>query len=214
MSRSVHTTHKQLLEARRRSYRDAKVQAAEVDQIKRDLSQKRAIKDAVGAERRSPHLKNEGALGGPVPVRVIDSGPHILYPATPDDLEAIRKRLPAGVTDGLSGIVLGLGTHAQREDAHIWEPDPVTGRLGVELVQGLYSGWIFGTYESTTCRIDLFAFVAYPSKPSLMPTTAYLKLQCLSTFVHEIAHHVDHTERVARGRWLANETEKLEDFAR
>jgi tetratricopeptide (TPR) repeat protein len=215
MSRSVHTTHKQLLEARRRSYRDAKVQAAEVDQIKRDLSQKRAIKDAVGAERRSPHLKNEGALGGPVPIRVIDSGPHILHPATPDDLEAIRKRLPAGVTDGLSEIVLGLGTHAQREDEYAYavEPDPVAGRVGMELMPGFYSGLIWGTYDSSTCRIDLFALVSDTSKPSQMPTTVYLKLQCLATFVHEIAHHADHTERVARGRWLANETEKLEHFA-
>lgn len=46
-----------------------------------------------------------------------------------------------------------------------------------------------------------------------MPTTAYFKLQILSTFVHEVAHHFDHTRRVARGRWLAQEKEKIEHFA-
>jgi len=46
-----------------------------------------------------------------------------------------------------------------------------------------------------------------------MPTAAYFKLQVLSTFVHEVAHHFDHTRRTARGRWLAWEREKLEGFA-
>ena len=46
-----------------------------------------------------------------------------------------------------------------------------------------------------------------------MPTTAYFKLQILSTFVHEVAHHFDHTRRIARGRWLASEQEKVEHFA-
>lgn len=46
-----------------------------------------------------------------------------------------------------------------------------------------------------------------------MPTTAYFKLQILSIFVHEVAHHFDHTRRIARGRWLASEQEKVEHFA-
>ena len=31
--------------------------------------------------------------------------------------------------------------------------------------------------------------------------------------VHEVAHHVDHTTRVARGRWRADEERKVEEYA-
>lgn len=47
-----------------------------------------------------------------------------------------------------------------------------------------------------------------------MPVKAYFKLQALSTFVHEVAHHFDYTSRIARGRWLADDRDKVELFAR
>lgn len=117
--------------------------------------------------------------------------------------------------EGLSEVVLSLGEHAQLEgeDAHIWDPDPITNRIGLEVLPGFYKGWIWGTYQSAACQITLHAFVSDPSRPCLMPTTAYFKLQILSTFVHEVAHHFDHTRRIARGRWLADEQENAEHFA-
>jgi tetratricopeptide (TPR) repeat protein len=41
----------------------------------------------------------------------------------------------------------------------------------------------------------------------------YLRLCMLSTLLHELAHHVDKTTRVARGRWLCIPGDKAEEFA-
>ena len=215
MSRSVHSTHKELREARLRSYRDDKIKAAEIAEVEKELDRKRRIKGAVSGSRSTEEgVKGEGLVGR-IPIRIVDSGPHILHPATPDDIEAIQRQLPAGIMEGLSEIVLSLGEHEQveGEDAYIWDPDPITNRIGMAILPGFYKGWIWGIYESSACRITLHAFVFDPAKPSQMPTTAYFKLHILSTFVHEVAHHFDHTRRIARGRWLAYEEKKVEQFA-
>jgi hypothetical protein len=215
MSRSIHTTQRELREARLRAYRDDKLEAAEVAEVEKELARKRSIKEAVSGNRRTEETESVGALGGPIPVRIADQAAHIMHPATPEDIEAVRRRLPVGVMDGLSEIVLKLGQHEQLEgeDASVWDPDPITNRRGLEILPGFYKGWIWGTYESLACRINLHAFVADPATTSPMPTTAYFKLHILSTFVHEVAHHFDYTRRVARGRWLADEKEKVEHFA-
>lgn len=215
MSRSVHSTQKELREARLRSYRDDKIKAAEIAEIERELARKRRIKGNVADSRSTEEVEKAEGQVGPIPIRILDEGPHILHPATPKDIEAIQRRLPAGVMEGLSEVVLSLGEHAQLEgeDAHIWDPDPITNRIGLEVLPGFYKGWIWGTYQSAACRITLHAFVSDPARPCIMPTTAYFKLQILSTFVHEVAHHFDHTRRIARGRWLADEQEKVEHFA-
>ena len=212
MARSIHTTRKDLREARLRSYRDEKIKATEVAEAKKELARKRSIKESILDLRRA-----ESVVGptSPVPIRVLDNAPHIFHAATAADIEAIQERLPPGVMEGLSEIVFSLGEHIQLEgeDSNIWDPDPITSRIGVEILPGFYKGRIWGTYDHPVCRITLHAFVFDPSKPTAMPTVAYFKLQILSTFVHEVAHHFDHTQRVARGRWLAHEEEKVERFA-
>ncbi len=215
MSRSIHSTHNELREAQLRSYRDDKAKAAELAEVEKELTRKRRIKGSISDSRLGEEIESADGSAGPIPVRIVDQGPNILHPATPEDLGAIGRRLPAGIMDGLSEIVLSLGEHCQVEGEHgdIWDPDPVTGRVGHEALPGFYKGWIWGTYQSSACRITLHAVVSDPAKPSPMPTTAYFKLQVLSTFVHEVAHHLDHTRRVARGRWLAEEKEKVEHFA-
>jgi hypothetical protein len=215
MSRSVHSTRRELQEARLRSYRDDKIKAAEVAAVEKELALKRSIKASMSGSRCAEDVEKPEGMAGPIPIRITDEGPHVLHPATPGDIEAIQRRLPAGMLEGLSEIVLSLGKYTQAEggDAHIWDPDPITNRLGLEILPGIYKGWIWGTYESSACRITLHAFVCDPAKSCPMPTTAYLKLHILSTFVHEVAHHFDDTRRIARGRWLALEENKVEHFA-
>jgi hypothetical protein len=215
MSRSIHSTRNDLHEARLRSYRDDKLKAAEVAEVEKELARKRRIKDTISDSRRNEVVENTGDPSGPIPIRIADAGPHILHPATPEDIEAVRRRLPMGVLDGLSEIVFSLGEHDQLEgeDAHLWDPDPITNRVGVEILPGFYKGWIWGIYDSSACSITLHSFVSDPTRRIPMPTTAWFKLQILSTFVHEAAHHFDHTRRIARGRWLASEKEKEEHFA-
>ena len=191
------------------------MKAAELAEIEKDLSRKRTIKDAVLGARSAEEVEKPAGLAGPIPIRIVDEGPHILHPATPEDIQAVQRRLPAGILEGISEIVLSLGEHVQAEGwgADIWDPDPITNRIGLEILPGFYKGWIWGTYESSACRITLHSFVFDPSRPCPMPTKAFFKLQVLSTFVHEVAHHFDHTRRTARGRWLASEETKVEHFA-
>lgn len=209
MSRSVHTTRRELRETRLDSYRDAKLQAEEVARIETELVRKRRIKVSAVA------LDVPSGLAGPVPIRVMDEGKPVVHPATAQDIEAVIERLPVGVLNGLSEIVLGLGAQSQLElgDSSLWDPDPVLGRVGHELLPGVHAGWVYGTYSSWSCSIQLYGFVEDPSLVSPMPMSAFLKLHILSTFVHEVAHHLDYTQRVARRRWRADETEKKEDFA-
>ena len=215
MSRSIHSTQKELREARLRSYRDDKIKAAEIAEVEKELARKRCIKEAVSGSRRTEEVENAVGPAGPTSIRIIDTAPHILHPATPEDIEAIRRRLPVGVMDGLSEILLCLGEHEQLRggDAYIWDPDPITNRRGLEILPGFYQGRIWGTYDPSACRISLHGFVADPATPSPMPTTAYFKLHILSTFVHEVAHHFDNTRRIARGRWLADEKETVQHLA-
>ena len=75
---------------------------------------------------------------GPIPIRIAEKGPTILHPATPEDIEAVQRRLPRGIVQGLSEILLCLGEHAQLEgvDAYLWDPDPITNRIGLEILPG------------------------------------------------------------------------------
>ncbi len=118
--------------------------------------------------------------------------------------------------DGLSEILLSLGrpTQLEGEDASISDPDPITNRAGHEMLPGYHLGWIWGSYDSPASRITLHAVVIDPAARNPMPTRTFFKLQILSTFVHEVAHHFDYTRRIARGRWLASDKEKVEHFAK
>ena len=82
------------------------------------------------------------------------------------------------------------------------------------MLPGYHLGWIWGRYDSPASRITLHAVVVDPAARNPMPTRAFFKLQVLSTFVHEVAHHFDYTRRIARGRWLAADKEKVEHFAK
>ena len=125
--------------------------------------------------------------------------------------------MPPGILEGLSEIVFSLGLKAQedREDTNLYDPDPWTGRRGSEIFPGVFGAYVLGMYDSDLCRITVHAYVNDPSTPSALPVMPYLKLRSLATFVHEVAHHFDHTQRVSRGRWiaLAGEHEKVERFA-
>ncbi len=156
MSRSIHSTRRELQEARLRAYRDDKIKVAEVEEIEKELTRKRSIKENVAECRGLDELTKAEGLAALIPIRILDEGPHILHPATAEDLVAIQRRLPAGVTEGLSEIVLSLGEYVQAEGEHadICDPDPITKRIGHEILPGFYKGWIWGLYHSSACRLE------------------------------------------------------------
>src|SRR5262249_17493492 len=94
--------------------------------------------------------------------------------------------------------------------------DPFTGRLSHEMLPGVYSGVCLGTYAPKSGQITLHAHVYDPGKLPISRKICefYLKLRVLTTFVHEVAHHHDDTNRVRRGRWLADRKENVEWYAK
>jgi tetratricopeptide (TPR) repeat protein len=93
------------------------------------------------------------------------------------------------------------------------EPDPYTGRIGSEVLPGVYSGRCKGLYNLSNAKVRLFAYVYDPLLLSREMWECYLRLHMLSTFVHEAAHHYDSTMRVARGRWRMDDKRKVEIYA-
>ena len=217
MSRSIHATRRDLEEARLDSYREEKVQETETKRIEKALEQKRIVKRRILSARNSDQPSVPVGYASPVPIHILEEGPYVHHATSADDISALEQLLPAGVLEGLSEIVfsLGLKTQEDREDTNLYHPDPWTGRRGSEIFPGVFGAYVLGLYNSDPCRITLHAFVYNPSTPSVLPVTAYLKLRSLSTFVHEVAHHFDHTQRVSRGRWMAlgGEDGKVERFA-
>jgi hypothetical protein len=79
---------------------------------------------------------------------------------------------------------------------------------------GVFGGRVLGTWFSRGPRIEMYAYVYDPlTLPHDAGWELYLRLRMLATFVHEIAHHFDGTERVARGRWRMDRTDANEIYA-
>jgi tetratricopeptide (TPR) repeat protein len=155
-----------------------------------DLARKRRIKHAVAEERARPRDLPErapDAAAAGVPIVVRDRDPRLHYPASPDDLRAVLERLPHGTAEGLGEIA--LRAPAPDDDSHATLP-------------GVVSGEVLGTYFSgSVTEIALYGYVFATDLPHREIVVAYLRLRMLSTFVHELGHHVDRRDRVARGRW-------------
>ncbi|HEX8243150.1 MAG TPA: tetratricopeptide repeat protein, partial [Longimicrobium sp.] len=110
-----------------------------------------------------------------------------------------------------------LGRQTQDElaqrDAAGEEPDPFTGRWSYPRFPGVWSGRVLGRYRPDAAAIELYAYVIDPAHPLRAAWAPLLRLEALSVLAHEVAHHHDHTERVARGRWRAEDREAVERYA-
>ncbi len=215
MSRSIHTTKRDWEELRRTDYSDAKRYVEDRHRLFSERLRKRRVKEQV-REERIQEANPLPPLGyQPVPVRVRDESECVHYPATEDDIIGVARFLPKGVLDGITMVDLCLGMDDQgllpEDDGS--EPDPLTGRLGYEHLSGVYAGRYLGTYSRLSAWIQLSAYVYKPNTEHRPIVEFYLKLQMLSTFAHEVAHHYDMMHRVARGRWLRDSSEKNEIYA-
>jgi tetratricopeptide (TPR) repeat protein len=214
MSRSIHVTHHQLEEARKFRFTNREEHSNKIKKMSGQLGKKRLIKRLLKAE--SPHL---ATFAPPVdsttiPIRLKETGPYIHYPASIEDVQQVLKRLPPSVLNGLTSIEFCLEAHEAPFDSENDEIDPFINRPGQLILPGIYNGLYLGTYTPNTATIRLFAYVYDPAIANREMWELYLRLHMLSSLLHEIAHHFDHLSRVARGRWLAWETEKTEIYAR
>jgi tetratricopeptide (TPR) repeat protein len=225
VARSIHTTRRELEEHVEDDYLDLDHKRAEATRLRAALARKRRIKAQVAEERRSNPQAGTGA--GPVVDPVVDPATlpilveapreHVHHGASPEELIAVLRRLPPGVVDGIRAIRLGLGAELQGDGDEDGggEPDPLTGRRpSLPLLPGVHSGRVLGEYRADRAEIYLCGYVYdAASLAERRIKELYLKLRALATLVHEVAHHHDHTARVARGRWLADDTEQLEIYA-
>jgi tetratricopeptide (TPR) repeat protein len=218
VSRSYHTTRRHLKELEHSEYSDKQKKANAIDEVKKELAIKRLVKEQVKAERQSGEQYPPPTSIDSIPIRIVDSSPYIHYPAGPDDLRELMRRLPASLSNGLAGIELCLGKEFQEEDNEEnpdddAKSDPYAGRLGYERLPGIYTGLCLGHYIPDSSIIRLFAYIYSPHLPHRRILEFYMRLKILMTFVHELGHHFDHTSRIARGRWRNDSTEKVEIYA-
>ena len=139
---------------------------------------------------------------------------HIFFPVSRDDVNAILGALPGGAADGLRYVKLESGIAYINEHAESSEScDPFVGRKGEEVYAGVYVPSVRGSYGLDTNDIRLFGYVKAPETVLSAEQLQELQFTMLRTLVHEVAHHVDRTSRVARGRWRMDNVEKDEQYA-
>jgi hypothetical protein len=131
----------------------------------------------------------------------------------------VLQLLPGGSLDGLESVELRTGRRRQDRDLEAsadsctCRPDPLIGRLGQQVLPGIFAGHTLGVYLPQRARIQLFAYVYDPSLPDREMWELVLRGHMLRTLVHEVAHHYDHARRTGKGRWFADEV-KAEPYAR
>jgi hypothetical protein len=204
MSRSIHTTRRDLEEE---LLWDRDGERAE--RLREQLRRKRAVKWQVWEERHTAFPPLPTSVDG-LPVEVLDYGPHIVYGASEADVRAVLRRLPPGSVDGLAGVWFSLVREAQEDEG---DADPYTGRVGFEYVPGAWTIAVGGRYTPDGSSITLVGQVVDPDHPLRDLLVMLRRIETLSVLVHEVAHHVDQTTRVARGRWRADEECKAEEYA-
>ncbi|HST57688.1 MAG TPA: hypothetical protein VLK84_03300 [Longimicrobium sp.] len=214
MSRSIHATSREF----ERLVRSG-APPEELREAARVLRDKHYIKRGIGQERRLRDAAPPPTAPDAVPVRVYDQGPHVLHAASPDDVREVLRRLPPGITDGLAAVHLKLGLHEQLASMRRWpgpeRPDPYTGRWSTETVRGIWDARVRGRYRPRRSVIEVYAFVvAGPDEVDVEAWLWGMRVEALTTLVHQAARHHDTVHRVARGRWRANPGEHAEAYAR
>jgi tetratricopeptide (TPR) repeat protein len=182
------------------------------------LRTKRAIKGQMWGERHQGGLDNmpEPPTAESIPIITRSPGPFMHYPESAHGLRVVMRLLPPATLASVRRIVLEPGGEYPREaeDSEGYDPDPLTGRPGIELLPGVYVAPVLGTYNFGSATVSLHGYVYdRAAVPDRELRELYLRLHLLSTLLHELAHHVDHATRVARGRWLCIPGDKAEEFA-
>ncbi len=216
MARSIHTTRRTLRELAKKEFSEAGRKQSALQEAADSLRRKRRIKKLVLKERSQNVTAPASTPVNTIPIQVLDQGKFVHHGASVEDLRAVLKALPENARLGISRIQLSLGKACMdEEDRDGDRPDPLTGRLGVQLFPGVFCGGILGCFKIRSGVISIYAYV-YDVNRIPLPLRlcqVYLRLHALKTFVHEVAHHHDNLARVARGRWLFDRESNQEMYA-
>ncbi|MEI6715880.1 MAG: hypothetical protein WCO60_19185 [Verrucomicrobiota bacterium] len=195
-----------------------------LSEARQALRRKRRIKDSTDTAPVDPLAQPVWNSPESIPIVVDTDANFVHYPLNELDIRSLLQALPRAATDGLSRIQLLLGDEyiEKRSDLSSEERaesrDPFTGRLGVELLPGVYVGKVLGTYAPWSANIALHAYVYSAESVRKLPLSesalmGYLRLHAMKTLIHECAHHHDNCVRVGRGRWLADQSDPAENYA-
>jgi hypothetical protein len=135
----------------------------------------------------------EGTDGLPS-LMINEVGAYLHYPASPDDLFAVLRRMPRKVLARLEHIDLRHEPDTHRIDDALRATlvcDPYYGRWGGDWLPGVYCASCLGEYVYAERSIALLGFVYDPALPDRVMWEAFLRFVALSTLMHEVAHHVD-----------------------
>lgn len=185
-----------------------------------EIWKKRQIKRQVRRERVSK--QNTGVSPSPlgaVPIIVDDDGMNVLYPASSEDLRLVLEQMEAPELEGVHSIRMSLGLSAQEEVQSQFESegfvvrDPVFGRLGYLLTEGLFAPLVRGTYDGSSGEIKLYAYITTDAfQPDPLECFG-LQIHFVRTFLHELAHHHQYRTAAQRGRLVSQLNERLEGEA-
>ncbi|TMA59646.1 MAG: hypothetical protein E6J80_03400, partial [Deltaproteobacteria bacterium] len=115
MSRSIHRTRRELEIEERFDYADSQQRHLRLERLREQLAHKRCIKEQVKKERREVDVVPLATSPESIPIRTLDEGEFIHYPATVDDIRNVMRLLPKGVVDGLGSIEFCLGAEDQED---------------------------------------------------------------------------------------------------
>lgn len=135
----------------------------------------------------------EGTDGLP-PLMINEVGEYLHYPASPDDIFAVLRRMPRELLVGLRHIDLQHEpkTHLIDESLRAtFVCDPYYERWGGVWLPGVYCASCLGEYVFAEKSIALLGFAYDPALPDRKVWEAFLRFVALSNLVHELAHHVD-----------------------
>lgn len=206
MSRSIHTTHRDYERARRFKYDSPEIRTKRLKRIADDLRLKRRVKKAA-IRSHNLRLPEQPIHPDAIPIRVLDEGEFVHYPASPEDIRGVMCRLPPGVLDGLDAIVLCLGKEIHEEeygdpiDPDKNDRDPFVGRIGCQTLPGIWEGYSNGVWYILRgkAKIEIYAQVYNPVEMGERDIWELaLRFRMLCVLVHEIAHHRDFVDWTSR----------------
>jgi hypothetical protein len=209
MARSIHDTWGVLERAKRDQWSDDAVPEAIVAEMKENLRRQRAIRESEKRLRKQGGTPPQPVFSETIPIFLDAPAPHLVHPASEEDIRTLLSMLPPGSLDGLQGIHLALD-HEEARGARAVR-DPFTGRLRREAIPGVFTSPRAGLYERDTASLRVFSLLCEPA--ALGPFAIYFRMDALRTLLHELAHHTDLTFRVGRSRWDTGDQSKRELLA-
>jgi len=212
MSRSFHTTRKDVRQAYKKAQDGDDLRIEEYHKLRQEYLKKRRTKSHIKEERGLNETVIAGFSIDALPIEIEEQSEYLHYPASEKDIRALLERMPQGLIGGLDKITLTLGKFHQRtpEESFYAQPeeDPYLGRLGHKVFGGIYRGSCLGTYFLNKNEIKLYGYIFDPVIENRQMWDFYLRIHMLQTFVHELAHHYDFANRVSRGRWRMDDRKK------